>query len=84
MSGAEFYKSNRGGLITFHGPGQLVVYPIINLKNFTPSIKWYVCHIEKTIIRLCKHLGIEAATTSDTGVWIGDEKICAIGLHASR
>lgn len=84
MSGAEFYKSNRGGLITFHGPGQLVVYPIINLKNFTPSIKWYVCHIEKTIIRLCKQLGIEAATTSDTGVWIGDEKICAIGLHASR
>jgi len=82
--GAEFYRTNRGGLITFHGPGQLVAYPIINLKNFEPSVRWYVCHIEKTIIDLCKRHGITAKTTEDTGVWVENRKICAIGIHASR
>lgn len=82
--GAEFHKTNRGGLITFHGPGQLVAYPIINLKNFDPSVRWYVCHIEKTIINLCKKYGITARTTEDTGVWVDNRKICAIGIHASR
>lgn len=83
--GADFHKTNRGGLITFHGPGQLVAYPIINLKNFQPSIKWYVCHIEKTIINLCKkYYGLDARITTDTGVWIGENKICAIGVHGSR
>lgn len=82
--GAEFFKTNRGGLITFHGLGQLVAYPIINLKNFEPSIRWYVCHIEKTIIDLCRKHGITARTTDDTGVWVDNRKICAIGIHASR
>jgi lipoyl(octanoyl) transferase 2 len=82
--GAEFHKTNRGGLITFHGPGQLVAYPIINLKNFNPSVRWYVCHIEKTIIDVCKRYEIDAKTTEDTGVWVENRKICAIGIHASR
>jgi lipoate-protein ligase B len=82
--GADFVKTNRGGLITFHGPGQLVAYPIINLKNFKQGVRWYVCNIEKTVIDLCKKYDITAATTSDTGVWIGDRKICAIGIHVSR
>lgn len=82
--GAEFHRTNRGGLITFHGPGQLVAYPIINLKQFKPSVRWYVCHLEKTIIKLCNEFGLEAKTTADTGVWIGNEKICAIGIHAKR
>lgn len=82
--GAEFFKTNRGGLITFHGPGQLVAYPIINLKNFNPSVRWYVCHIEKTVIDLCGKHGIKARTTEDTGVWVEDRKICAVGIHASR
>lgn len=82
--GAEFHRTNRGGLITFHGPGQLVAYPIINLKNFEPSVRWYVCHIEKTIIDLCKKYEITARTTEDTGVWVDNRKICAIGIHASR
>lgn len=82
--GAQFFKTNRGGLITFHGIGQLVAYPIINLKNFQPSVRWYVCHIEKTIIDLCQKYGIKANTTQDTGVWVEDRKICAIGIHASR
>lgn len=82
--GAEFHKTNRGGLITFHGPGQLVVYPIIHLKHFNPSVRWYVCHLEKTIIDLCKKYEIKAETTKDTGVWVEDRKICALGIHASR
>lgn len=82
--GAEFHKTNRGGLITFHGPGQLVAYPIIHLKQFQPSVRWYVCHIEKMVIDLCKQNGILARTTEDTGIWVEDRKICAIGIHASR
>lgn len=82
--GAEFYKTDRGGLITFHGPGQLVAYPILNLKQFKPSVKWYISQIEQMIIRLCAEFGIIGATTSDTGVWVNDKKICAIGVHGSR
>lgn len=83
-TGAEFYKTNRGGLITFHGPGQLVAYPILNLRNFQPSVRWYVCQIEKMIIRLCAEFGIKGETSPDTGVWVNDKKICAIGIHGSR
>ncbi|XP_015108416.1 putative lipoyltransferase 2, mitochondrial [Diachasma alloeum] len=83
-TGAEFHKTNRGGLITFHGPGQLVVYPIINLRDFVPSVRWYVCQIERMIIRLCAEFGIKGETSPDTGVWVGDKKICAIGIHGSR
>lgn len=82
--GAEFFQTNRGGLITFHGPGQLVAYPIIHLKQFTPSIRWYVCHLEKTIIDLCRKYELNAKTTPDTGVWIDDRKICAMGVHCKR
>nr|XP_026484432.1 putative lipoyltransferase 2, mitochondrial [Vanessa tameamea] len=82
--GAEFRKTNRGGLITFHGPGQLVAYPIINLKHFRPSVKWYVNSLEETIIQMCEELGIKAGRSPHTGVWVEDDKIAAIGIHASR
>lgn len=82
--GAEFHRTNRGGLITFHGPGQLVAYPIIDLKQFETSVKWYVCQLEKMIIRLCAEFGIKGETSPDTGVWVEDKKICAIGIHGSR
>lgn len=77
--GAEFCRTDRGGLITYHGPGQLVAYPILNLKYFTPNMKWYICSMEKTMIGTCKYYGLNAHTTEDTGVWIGDRKIGAIG-----
>lgn len=77
--GAEFFRTNRGGLITFHGPGQLVCYPILNLGCFKKSVRWYVCELEKTVIGLCSKFGIKAATSPDTGVWVGNNKICAIG-----
>lgn len=83
--GADFHKTDRGGLITFHGPGQLVAYPIINLKNFKPSMKWYISQIENTIIKLCNdYYNLKAQTCSDVGIWIDDRKICAIGVHGSR
>ncbi|KAK4021870.1 putative lipoyltransferase 2, mitochondrial [Daphnia magna] len=82
--GAEFYRTNRGGLTTFHGPGQLVVYPVLNLKNFNKSMKWYICKLEETIIQLCKSFGVEAGRSSNTGVWVKNEKLCAIGVHGSR
>ena len=78
--GAEFFRTNRGGLITFHGPGQLVCYPVLNLGCFKKSVRWYVCELEKTVIGLCSKFGIKAATSPDTGVWVGDNKICAIGV----
>ncbi|KAL8598803.1 hypothetical protein ACOMHN_015382 [Nucella lapillus] len=82
--GAEFYRTNRGGLITFHGPGQLVAYPILNLRHFEPSIRKYVASLELTLIDTCRRFGIQARTTEHTGVWVGDKKIAAIGVHASR
>ena len=79
--GAEFYRTDRGGLITFHGPGQLVAYPILNLGNFKKSIRWYVCQLETCIIKLCKEFGIQGETSPHTGVWVRDNKIAAIGRY---
>lgn len=81
LLGAEFYKTNRGGLITFHGPGQLVVYPILNLKHFKPSIRWYVSQIEEVVIDLCAKYGLNCHTSPDTGVWIGKNKVNHIVYH---
>uniref|UniRef100_A0A2R5L7N0 Octanoyl-[acyl-carrier-protein]:protein N-octanoyltransferase LIPT2, mitochondrial n=1 Tax=Ornithodoros turicata TaxID=34597 RepID=A0A2R5L7N0_9ACAR len=82
--GAEFVRTNRGGLITFHGPGQLVAYPILYLGSFnkSKSMRWYVRTLEKTIIDFCSHFGLDARTTEHTGVWIGDNKVAAIGTLA--
>ncbi|KAK1786056.1 hypothetical protein P4O66_017791 [Electrophorus voltai] len=82
--GADFFRTNRGGLITFHGPGQLVCYPILNLGYFKKSLRWYVCELERTVIKMCSKFGIKASTSPDTGVWVGNNKICAIGIHCSR
>ncbi|XP_077287288.1 lipoyl(octanoyl) transferase 2 [Arctopsyche grandis] len=82
--GAQYYRTDRGGLVTFHGPGQLTAYPILNLRHFKPSVKWYVCRLEETIIQTCKKLGIVAERSPHTGVWVGNSKICALGVHISR
>lgn len=82
--GAEFFKTDRGGLITFHGPGQLVAYPILNLHEFEPSMRWYVSALEKTMIRTCKQFDLDAVATNNVGVWVNDRKIGAIGVHGSR
>ncbi|KAL7831963.1 hypothetical protein AOLI_G00295110 [Acnodon oligacanthus] len=82
--GADFSRTNRGGLITFHGPGQLVCYPILNLGCFKKSVRWYVCKLERTVIEMCSKFRIKASTSPDTGVWVGNNKICAIGIHCGR
>lgn len=55
--GAEYFRTDRGGLVTFHGPGQLTAYPILNLRHYKPSVKWYVCRLEECIIEMCKRMG---------------------------
>lgn len=81
--GADFYRVNRGGLITFHGPGQLVAYPILKLERKN-AIRWYVDTLEVAIIDLLAEFGLKGETSPHTGVWIGDNKICAMGINAQR
>ena len=84
--GVSFYKSNRGGDITFHGPGQLVGYPILDLDQFYTDIHRYLREIEEVVIQTLADFGILNAGRKEglTGVWIGEEKICALGVRASR
>ena len=89
--GISFYHINRGGDITYHGPGQLVCYPILNLEEFHLGLKEYVHLLEEAVIRVCASYGIEAGRLAGaTGVWIDPgvprkaRKICAIGVKSSR
>ncbi|KAG9290616.1 hypothetical protein G9A89_011579 [Geosiphon pyriformis] len=82
--GAECFQTLRGGQTTFHGPGQLVGYPIFDLKNFKLSVRCYVAAIEHVIIETCAAYKINAGKTEHTGVWVGEEKICAIGIQIQR
>lgn len=82
--GADFYRTNRGGLVTFHGPGQLVAYPVVDLRLLRTNVRRYVSQLERAVIRLCAEFGLRGETSPDTGVWIGERKVCAIGIHASR
>lgn len=90
-AGVQFVKTNRGGDITFHGPGQLVAYPILDLDDFFTDIHRYMRTLEETIIVTLNHFGLSAGRIQGlTGVWLGTEqgqhprKICAMGVKASR
>ncbi len=88
--GATFYKINRGGDITYHGPGQIVGYPILDLENFFTDIHKYLRLLEETIILTLAEYGLKAERSQgETGVWLDVEtpfarKICAMGVRASR
>lgn len=88
--GATLYHIDRGGDITYHGPGQWVCYPILNLEEFGLGLKEYVHLLEEAVIRVCASYGIEAGRLAKaTGVWLeGDtpraRKICAIGVRSSH
>ena len=88
--GATFYKINRGGDITYHGPGQIVGYPILDLENFFTDIHKYLRFLEESIILTLSEYGVEATRSDgETGVWLGvgtpfARKICAMGVRASR
>jgi len=82
---AEVIQSDRGGDITWHGPGQLVGYPIINLEEHKKSVSWYMRNLEEVIIQTLKHYEIQGERISGmTGVWVGDQKVCAMGVRLSR
>lgn len=88
--GATFYKINRGGDITYHGPGQIVGYPILDLENFFTDIHKYLRLLEESIILTLAEYGLESSRSEgETGVWLGvgtpfARKICAMGVRASR
>ena len=104
--GAEFHRTDRGGLITYHGPGQLVAYPILDLRQFRLGLQFtilchcarlhsrlhvvsefifllgmrdYICKLQKTIGAVCERYNLETSNCSNVGVFIGDNKIAAIG-----
>lgn len=79
------YDIDRGGDITYHGPGQIVGYPIINLTNWQQDTHKYLRALEELIINVCSEYGLNSGRVEKyTGVWIDDRKICAIGIKVSR
>ena len=86
----EYFKINRGGDITYHGPGQIMAYPIFDLDNFFTDINLYLRKLEEVIIHTLQSYGLKGFTINgETGVWVKDEnglskKICAFGIRASR
>ena len=82
---AEFHEALRGGQTTFHGPGQLVAYPILDLKRHGLSARCYVHLLEECVMRTCAHYGVPTMRTANPGVWTDEEnKICALGVHLRR
>lgn len=89
QKGVEFYETSRGGDITYHGPGQIVGYPILNLGEIRRDVVWYVRMLEEAMIRATAELGIGAKRVAGkTGIWVDvgktEEKLGAIGVHLSR
>lgn len=83
--GIQVYRTGRGGNITYHGPGQLVIYPIINLTEHKCDLHWYVRRLEQAVINyLADHNIIGTTVQGRTGVWVGNEKIAAIGIAIRR
>jgi len=84
--GAEVYHTNRGGDVTYHGPGQLVGYPIVDLAALDRrDVAWYMRAIEEALIHALREFGIAGTRIPGlTGVWVGDNKIAAMGVHLSR
>src|SRR5258708_11815801 len=84
-AGIEYFATNRGGDVTYHGPGQLVGYPILDLREWKRDVGAYVRALEQSIIDTLAEYGIEAGRIPKlTGVWVEDRKIAAIGVHLSR
>ncbi len=90
--GVDLHETDRGGDVTYHGPGQLVGYPILDLAGLRKDVVWYVRSLEEVLIRAARSfdLAAERRTAPEsqkqlyTGVWVGEEKLAAIGVHLSR
>lgn len=83
--GAQLVETDRGGDITYHGPGQLVGYPIFDLTQHRRDIAWFMRSLEQVLIGVARGFGIEAARLKGCpGVWVGNDKLVAMGVHISR
>jgi lipoate-protein ligase B len=83
--GIRVYHVERGGEVTYHGPGQIVGYPILNLRNWRRDVSWYIFNLEEVLIRALGDFGIEGTRNSlNRGVWVGDSKIGSIGVAIRR
>jgi len=84
-SGISIYEIERGGDVTYHGPGQLTGYPIMDLRYYRKDVHWYLRQLEEVIIRVLARYNIEGRRVEGyTGVWVGEEKIAAIGVAIKR
>ena len=84
-TGIDFHHTNRGGDVTYHGPGQMVGYPILDLNDWKRDVHAYVRAVEDVIIQTIGVFGLEGGRVEGaTGVWVNGAKICAIGVHISR
>jgi len=84
-TGIDFHHTNRGGDVTYHGPGQLVGYPILDLNDWKRDVHAYVRAVEDVIIQTIGQFGLQGGRVEGaTGVWVDGAKICAIGVHISR
>ena len=82
---AEVVQTDRGGQVTYHGPGQLVGYPIINLNNYKKSVSWFMRSLEQIIINTLETYNISSERKDSLpGVWVDDDKICAMGVRISK
>jgi lipoate-protein ligase B len=86
QEGIAVFPSNRGGSVTYHGPGQLVGYPILNLKENRLGVLEYIRKLEEVVIKLLLTFGIQGQRVAKYpgGVWVGGEKICSVGIHVSH
>ncbi len=85
----EYFATNRGGDVTYHGPGQIIGYPIIDLSQYRRDIRWYVDRLEEVMIRTSADFGVSTKRVEDQhGIWVetvsGEEKLGALGVHLSR
>ncbi|HLG19572.1 MAG TPA: lipoyl(octanoyl) transferase LipB [Bdellovibrionota bacterium] len=84
-AGFEVVETNRGGKVTYHGPGQLVVYPVVDLRSIGMGVKQFVCALEKTMIHFLDRYGISAERKDGyPGAWVGGKKIGSIGIHVRK
>ena len=85
QAGIEVVESDRGGDVTFHGPGQLIGYPILDLSKIRRDVVWYVRALEEAIIRTAQDCGVRAVRVPGCpGVWVNNAKVASLGIHISR
>jgi lipoyl(octanoyl) transferase len=83
--GIQLIPTTRGGQVTYHGPGQLVGYPVMDLAARGKGVLWYVEHLERTLMDVLRRFGVESHTDpKNRGVWVGDAKIAALGVRVTR